>query len=61
MGVLIKINVDWFFDRGGQFFLQSIYEVRHPSTAVIVVAVGDEDVVFETWDDGRHVSNIGVG
>ena len=36
-----------FFDGGSYLFLQRIYKVSHPAAPVVIVAVGDEDVIFK--------------
>jgi hypothetical protein len=59
MRVLIKVYGKRFLDGSGQFFLQSIHKLCYPSTSVIVVAIGDEYVVFVTGNKGGHFSKIG--
>lgn len=34
------------------------YKLRYPAASVIVVAIGDEDVIFEVGEEGWHGSNI---
>lgn len=35
-----------------------VCKIRHPSAAVIVVAVGNKDVVFVIGKEGRHYSKV---
>ena len=46
--VFIEVNIEWFFDSRCEFFFQSVYKLRYPAAPVIIVAVGNEDVVLET-------------
>ena len=44
----------WCFDSSCEFLLQGIYKLCYPAAPIIVVAVRDEDVVFEVGDEGWH-------
>jgi hypothetical protein len=56
--VFIEVDGERFLDGGRQFFLQGIYEIGYPAAPVIVVAVADEDVVFEAGDEGGHMVKV---
>ena len=60
MRIFIEVNREWFFDGGSQLFLQGIYKIRYPAAPVIVVAVTDEDVVFEGGDEGGHWVKVDI-
>ena len=34
--------------------MEGIDKIRYPSTPVIVVTIGDEDVIFKVGEDGGH-------
>jgi hypothetical protein len=43
------------------FLVQSINKLTHPPVAFVVfLAVADEDVVFVTWENARHISYSSV-
>jgi hypothetical protein len=48
MGVGIKVNRDGVFEGRRQLFLQGAYKFRYPTGSIIVVAIRDKDIVFET-------------
>ena len=58
MEIFIEIDGEWFFDCSCQFFLQRMNKLRYPAAPVIVVAIRDEDVVFEGGECRGHCSKI---
>ena len=53
-----QMDSKWCFDSSCEFLLQGIYKLCYPAAPVVVVAVGDKDVVFEAGDKRWHGSNI---
>lgn len=58
VGVLVEINSDWFFDCSAQFLFQILNKVRYPVIEVVVVPIGDKDIVCKFGNNRGHISNI---
>lgn len=56
--IRIKVNRNWIFDNGGQFFAKAFYKLRYPVASIIVVAIRDEDVVFVSLNQRRHSEQL---
>ncbi len=57
MRVFVEIDRDRVLECATQFLFQVLNEVAYPAIEVVVVAVGDEDVVFVAWEK-RHSAKI---
>jgi hypothetical protein len=59
MGILVEVNGDLFFEGGLEFPLKIGNEITNPAVVLVVLlAVADKNVVFETWNDRGHPLNI---
>src|SRR6267142_1391768 len=58
--IFIEVDGDIFFERGIEFGLERTDKLRDPMiTFVVLLAVGDKNVILKAADQGRHIPKIG--